>query len=372
MTSPARVGKYIVRSQLGKGGMGSVYHAYDPVARREVALKVLHPELVNDYEFLRRFQQESRVMMGMHHRNIIEVYDHGCSGGVYYIAMELITGPSLSDLLRGNRRLPLRDIVRIVQQIAAGLAHAHNHRLVHRDVKPGNILIDSATGEAKLGDFGVARPLDALPYTTLGMRLGTPEYMPPEQICGQATPESDQYALAVLAYRMLAGKLPFTGRTDMTVITKQMTQTPPFAADLRGVPRLVVEVLARALDKAPERRYASITQFAQALSEVEASSPRPIPDRPRVVQSPRAQGQAPIRNRRPTPATGSVSTWPPTPLGQTPLRNRCPTPAPERWCGTGIMALRMARRRRLVQLALLLAAAAILVIGGYVTGGRVR
>jgi serine/threonine protein kinase len=284
------LGPYTIVRKIGDGGMGNVYEAVDARDGRRAALKVLHTHLATESEFLRRFRQEAELARRLRHRNIVPVYEYGVAEDRHYMAMELVRGRSLSDLLRENGRLGVKQALRIVRHVASGLGYAHSQGVIHRDVKPSNILIDSETGVAKLTDFGVARALHGLKHTVVGTQLGTPEYMPIEQALGVAAPESDQYALAVVAYRILAGKLPFTGRTANTLIRKHITDKPNYASDLRDLPRKVWSVLARAMEKERTRRFPTVREFAWELEA--AALGRAVPHRRRRSAGRRAQLRA--------------------------------------------------------------------------------
>ncbi|HYN89533.1 MAG TPA: serine/threonine-protein kinase, partial [Ardenticatenaceae bacterium] len=204
------LGKYQVQEKLGQGGMGAVYKAYDPDLDRTAAVKILPPGLATDPHFLERFRLEARAVARLDHPNIAAVFAAGEENGVYYLVMEYIQGGSLADLIRRESPVPVERTLELLEQAARALDYAHARGIVHRDIKPNNILIDGE-GCAQLVDFGLVK-VSEVSLTVAGQIFGTPAYMAPEQIEGNDVgPPADIYALGVVAYEMLAGKVPFQG-----------------------------------------------------------------------------------------------------------------------------------------------------------------
>jgi eukaryotic-like serine/threonine-protein kinase len=245
-------GAYKVVSELGRGGFATVYKAYQASLDRHVAIKVLRPEVVQDETGLERFQREARAAARLGgHPNIVTIYDYDQQSGMAYLALEFIDGSTLQERLA--QPLSATEIDRIITGVASALDYAHEHQLVHRDVKPSNVLVGK-DGRVVLSDFGIAKLLDAATALT-GAAIGTPEYMAPEQITGaQVDARSDIYSLGVMVYRVFAGKPPFQGNL-MSVLHRHVHETPPPMADSgRRIPSGVEEVVQRALAKDPAQR----------------------------------------------------------------------------------------------------------------------
>ena len=263
------LGKYEIQRELGRGAFGTVYLARDTVLDVPRALKVLHPALVMDGTVVERFHREARLAARLEHPHIVPVYDFGQAEGHFYLAMRYMEGGSLKEHL-AQGPLPWDEVMRIVQEVAAGLAYAHAQGVVHRDLKPGNILFD-AQGRAAVTDFGLAKALrgagDSASLTMSGGLIGTPAYMAPELWQGKpATPATDQYALACMVYEMVIGKALFGGDTPWEVMERHK-EGPRFPERWpEGVPAGLEEVLRKALAQDPERRYPDVRTFARALS----------------------------------------------------------------------------------------------------------
>jgi len=292
----SRIGPYEIRAPLGEGGMARVYRALDAERGLEVALKVLKPEYQSSPEIGRRFAQEAQTMASIHHAHVARVYDTPEEGSVRAIAMELLTGGSLGDLLsRGRsrrRRLRINAVVRFVEQAASGLAAAHALGIVHRDVKPGNLMLDGA-GRVKVVDFGVVLALERATWLTgVGRPIGTPAYMSPEQCRGERVgPASDVYALGVSLFELLTGRLPFheAAGSPFAIMLKHIQEGAPDPRRLRSsIPDWLGETVLRCLRKDPEDRFANAAEVAQALAsrKQEAPPPRPVevvrPKTPRI------------------------------------------------------------------------------------------
>ncbi len=270
-------GRYEVRTLLGRGGMAAVYIAHDPALQRDVALKVLYPQYGNDATQTARFRQEAVLAAQLDHPHIVPIYDVGETGGVLYIAMRLLHGQSLADVLRTGVKLPAWQVITIINHIASALDYAHAHNIIHRDVKAGNVLLETdASGitRALLTDFGIAKSLDTGGMTMSGMLLGTPDAMAPEQISNQPlTCKVDVYALGVLAYRCLTGRMPFEGGPEH-VLLGHLYGTPPEPSSVDAALPLAIDgVLRIAMARDPAHRYASAGAFAAALQTALAQPP---------------------------------------------------------------------------------------------------
>jgi serine/threonine-protein kinase len=275
---PARIGKYQIVGELGRGGMGVVYKGHDPVIRRDVALKVIRKRDLDPQDAehsLERFKREAQAAGSLGHPNIVAIYEYGEDDESAFIAMECVLGRSLRDHLVAGYRPELKHFPEILVQLLEGLEFSHSRGVIHRDIKPGNILI-SEMGTAKISDFGIAR-LEASHLTMLGEVLGTPYYMAPEQFDGQPADErSDVYSAAVIVYEVLTGRRPFEGQ-GAVLMKKVLQGDPPLPSALE--PRLAQEmdrVLLKALGKRPETRFRSARQFLEAL--LAAFDNEPLPD----------------------------------------------------------------------------------------------
>ncbi|HYL07341.1 MAG TPA: HD domain-containing phosphohydrolase [Candidatus Udaeobacter sp.] len=260
------LGPYQILERIGRGGMALVFRAYHPGLDRQVAVKVLPEFYADDDSYRIRFQQEARSVARLKHPNILEVFDFGYEDGVAYLVLELVEGGTLADRL--GTPMPLQDVVRILGEVAAALDYAHSQGIVHRDVKPSNILLRK-DGSAVLGDFGLAKMAGSLRrLTSSGTVMGTPEYMSPEQAADEAVgPASDRYSFAVVAYEMLTGRVPFEAATPAATLLSHVTKEMPATRELRGELSAHVEgVLRCALAKKPEDRYPSSAAFVTALT----------------------------------------------------------------------------------------------------------
>jgi len=265
-----KLGRYEIVGELGKGAMGVVYCARDPLLDRTVAIKTINMELAQDEmkEFEARFYQEAKAAGGLNHPNIVIIYDIGKSGNIAYMAMELLQGKELKTLMSKATALPVAYAVDVAAQIAEGLGYAHEHGIVHRDVKPANIMI--VRGElVKITDFGIARMRSANVQTQVGIVLGSPRYMSPEQVAGKrAEPRSDTFSLGVILYEMLTGRPPFNGE-DVTSVMFQILNLvpPPPSAVNTEVPEMLDFIIAKALAKASADRYGNASELAADLRE---------------------------------------------------------------------------------------------------------
>jgi serine/threonine-protein kinase len=259
--------RYVLERELGRGGMATVYLARDVRHDRPVALKVLHPELAHAVG-PDRFIREIKLAARLQHPNILPVHDSGEAAGLLWYTMPFVAGESLRQRLTREAQLPVPDTVRITRELAEALGYAHRHGVVHRDVKPENILLDGE--RCLLADFGVARALDAAGerLTETGFALGTPAYMSPEQAAADRhlDARSDVYSLGCVVYEMLAGQPPFTGRTAQAVIARRLADPVPDLCTVRDVPRPLERVVRRALARAPADRFPDAPEFARALA----------------------------------------------------------------------------------------------------------
>lgn len=263
-----QLGKYQIRSEIGKGGMGTVYLGYDADLDRQVAVKVLAKHLAWDSEFVERFLQEARTAARLGHANIVTIYDVGQQGDLFYFVMEYVPGETVAGRVRRLGALPFSEVLHILRSLAQALDYAHSQGVIHRDVKPGNIMI-RPDGSVKLMDFGIARAAQAGRLTNTGMLLGTPQYMSPERLRGeQVDARADQYGLGVVAYQMLTGHLPFDSDDPSALMYQVVHEAPPPAAQYRrDLPDGVGRALERALAKSPGGRYPTTTAFVDALAQ---------------------------------------------------------------------------------------------------------
>lgn len=268
-------GRYELTSRIAVGGMGEVWQAADLLLHRDVAVKLLKAEYLQDPGFLERFRAEARHTAGLSHPGIAAVYDYGEVNGAPYLVMELVRGAPLSAILAESGALPIAQALDIAAQTARALGAAHAAGVVHRDVKPGNILV-APDGVVKVTDFGIARAMDAVPLTQTGTVLGTATYLSPEQASGKTTmPASDLYSLGVVTYEMVAGYRPFTASNPVAVALAHLNDPPePLPAD---VPEPVRALVMRALAKAPADRPVDAAAFAVAAEQAAAATVRPQP-----------------------------------------------------------------------------------------------
>ena len=261
-------GRYRLHQRIGAGGMGEVWRATDEVLGRTVAVKVVLPELLNEPDFVRRFLAEARAMASVNHPGVVAIHDYRSDAGGAFLVMEYIEGESLSQTLARVGRLAPAATMELVAQAADALQAAHDRGIVHRDVKPGNLLI-RADGTLVLTDFGIARARADARLTGTGAVMGTPSYLAPEQVVGQpATPRSDVYALGVVAYECLAGYRPFEGENPFAVAMRRVREPP---RTLGGdVPRPVLAVVERALATDPDQRWQTAADLATAARQAAA------------------------------------------------------------------------------------------------------
>lgn len=259
-------GLYQVVAPLGKGGMAAVYKAYQPSIDRYVALKVLPRHFADDPQFIKRFEQEAKLLAKLQHPHILPIHDYGESEGYTYMVMPWVTGGDLTRLFR-TRQFSLAEIGRIISQVGDALDYAHTQGVIHRDVKPSNILID-VRGNCLLTDFGIAKLVEGTSNLTgTGGVIGTPSYMSPEQGLGQTLDgRSDIYSLGIILYEMVTGQVPFTAETPMAVVIQHIqTPLPPPSKLDPTMPEAIERVILKSLAKQPEDRYATPGDMVQAL-----------------------------------------------------------------------------------------------------------
>lgn len=260
--------RYHVESILGRGGMGAVYKAYDKDLDRMVALKLVRPDLANNNQVMQRFKQELLLARRISHKNVLRIHDLGDVNGVKFISMAYIEGTDLHGLVQKGGRLPVEIATALARQLCAGLAAAHAEGVVHRDLKPQNVLIDGA-GNAFISDFGLAKSSDLgdANLTHAGMLTGTPKYMSPEQVEGKpADQRSDLYALGLILYEMVTGKLPFTGNSAVQVMYQRLKHSPQSPGALNPeIPQYLERLIMRCLERDPEQRYHSAADILRDL-----------------------------------------------------------------------------------------------------------
>ncbi len=260
--------RYQIEKLIGEGGMALVYLAKDNLLDRPVAIKVLRPEYSSDQEFLERFQREAKSAAKLCHPNVVNIYDVGQRGNTYYIVMEYIEGKSLKELIQEQGQLPVDLSLKIAIQISSALNHAHNNLIVHRDIKPHNIMI-TKDYRVKVMDFGIARAISSASITRTGVVLGSVHYFSPEQATGkEVTSASDLYSLGIVLYEMLTGKVPFEGDTPVGIAYQHVQAEIPSILEKRpDIPLDVVNIVNKALAKKPEDRFHTALEMEQKLSE---------------------------------------------------------------------------------------------------------
>ncbi|MDD5301337.1 MAG: serine/threonine-protein kinase [Gallionella sp.] len=273
----SQLGRYEVIGELGQGAMGIVYKAKDPLIDRVVAIKTINLGLALDEkeEYEGRFYQEAKAAGRLNHPNIVTIYDVGKSGDVAYIAMEFLQGRELRDIMNDGKLLPVDQVLDIAAQVAQGLAYAHEHDIVHRDVKPSNIML-VRDGHVKITDFGIARMASSAVHTQTGMVLGSPKYMSPEQVMGKAIDQrSDIFSLGVMLYEMLTGQAPFNGENVNAIMYQTLNAVPVPPSTLNpAAPEMVNFIVAKALAKKLDDRYLNAKDFAADLRACRDTLPR--------------------------------------------------------------------------------------------------
>ena len=265
-------GRYRLKSRIAIGGMGEVWQAHDEIILRDVAIKILKPEYMGDPGFLERFRTEARHAAMVDHEGIANVFDYGEDSGSAFLVMELVPGDSLAKILERDKKLADQKVLDIISQTARALHEAHLAGLVHRDVKPGNLLI-TPSGQVKITDFGIARVADQVSLTATGQVMGTVQYLAPEQATGKsATALTDVYSLGIVAYESLKGSRPFTGENQMAIAMSQINDAPPPLPD--DVAPAVAELVMSCLAKKPGGRPKSALELAEKAEALMTNAPR--------------------------------------------------------------------------------------------------
>jgi len=269
-------GRYLVQSQIARGGMATVYHATDVRLERSVALKIAHPELAHDREFVARFISEARSVAQLSSPNVVAVFDQGSTGDLHYIAMEYVPGPTLRELLAARGRLSPREALDILERVLTGLAAAHDAGIIHRDVKPENVLLGNGT-LVKVADFGLARAAAGVSHTKTGLLIGTAAYLAPEQVASNTSDErTDVYATGVMLFEMLTGVQPHTGSSPLAVAYKHVNGVVPAPSSLvPELPAALDTLVALGTSKDPDLRPADARNYLRAITEVRRGMPLP-------------------------------------------------------------------------------------------------
>jgi serine/threonine protein kinase/CheY-like chemotaxis protein len=262
-------GRYEIIAELGEGGMGSVFRALDVKLNEEVALKMLHSEIAGDASLVERFRNEVRLARKISHKNVCRLFDLQEDDGILYIAMEYVPGEDLDSLIRRRGPLPVDQAISITEQVAEGLVEAHRLGVIHRDLKPKNIMIDH-DGNPKIMDFGIARSQRGDRITQTGTVIGTPEYMAPEQLEGEAVDgRADLYALGIVLYEMLTGQVPFEGKTFLIVALKQKTESPRNPQEINPqIPEALCRLILRCLEKDRTARFPDVGEVLRLLRQL--------------------------------------------------------------------------------------------------------
>ena len=258
--------RYEIVKNIGEGGMANVYLANDTILERKVAVKVLRGDLSADDKFIRRFEREALSVSNLSHPNIVEVYDVGVEEGSHYIVMEYIDGKTLKQLLKKRESLTLSEVIDIMTQLTDGISHAHESYIIHRDIKPQNIMIED-DGRVKITDFGIAMALNATQLTQTNSVMGSVHYLPPEQASGKsATVKSDIYSMGILMYELLTGNVPFKGDNAVEIALKHMKdKIPSVRKQDPSIPQSVENIILKATAKNPRNRYDSAKEMHEDL-----------------------------------------------------------------------------------------------------------
>jgi len=272
-------GRYLVESQIARGGMATVYHARDIRLDRTIALKIAHPELARDQDFVARFISEARSVAKLSSPNVVAVFDQGSASDLHYIAMEYVPGPTLRDLLAARGRLNPREALDIIERVLAGLAAAHDAGIIHRDVKPENVLLGSGTS-VKVADFGLARAAAAVGSTRTGLLIGTAAYLAPEQVASNTSDKrTDVYAAGVMLFEMLTGTQPHTGESPLDVAYKHVNSVVPVPSSVvPDLPTALDTLVALGTSRDPDLRPPDARHYMRAITEVRRG--KPVPGQP--------------------------------------------------------------------------------------------
>ena len=329
MATPVDVAdRYRLDRRLGAGGMSTVFLAMDTVLERRVAVKLLAEHLAEDEAFVARFRREALSAAKLQHPNVVQVFDSGkdVDSERHYIVMEFVEGPSCADLIREEKELGVEQAVRYVVDACHGLDYAHRGGVIHRDVKPGNLLVSNDSGALKLADFGIAKAAEQTRITQVGSVLGTAAYLSPEQARGEeAGPASDVYSLGVCAYQFLAGRLPHEyGSITELALKQQNDEVEPIRDTRPEVPIALDRAIRVALHADPERRYASASEMAESVSAGARGE-----DTEATMRLAAAAYEADVAATQALPRTEYVPRDP-TMVAPVPVRERAPQPAPRR------------------------------------------
>ncbi|MGD8904092.1 MAG: protein kinase [Anaerolineae bacterium] len=273
-----RIGNYQIVEQIGRGGMATVFKAYQPSMDRYVAIKILPSHFTEDKSFVGRFTQEARTLARLEHPHILPVHDYGEEDGTTYLVMRYVKAGTLKDLINREGTVPLREVARILAQVGGALDYAHSQDVIHRDIKPSNVLIDDR-GNTFLTDFGIAKLVaETAQFTASGAVIGTPAYMAPEQGMGQPVDyRCDIYALGVVLYELVTGRVPYEAETPLAVLLQHVNAPLPMPRQIRpDLPEALERVILKAMAKKPEERFQSAQQLVDALTEAVASKPAEI------------------------------------------------------------------------------------------------
>ncbi len=259
--------QYVVERLLGQGGMAAVFLVRDLALKRNLAVKVLSPDMITSRSVLERFRREAETVAQLSHPNVVPLHFIGQQGDLLYLAMQCVDGGSVADWLQRDRTLPVEDVVRVAREVASALAHAHARGIVHRDIKPANVLLDAESGRALVTDFGIARSAVLSSLTATGVTVGTPAYLSPEQVTGEPSDHRvDIYALGVMMYEMLAGHVPFDGATPTAMMLKRLAGPPtPVTTPRPDVPAEIAAVIERCLEADPAARFETANDVVDAL-----------------------------------------------------------------------------------------------------------
>ncbi len=290
-----RLGNYRIVEEIAHGGMGVIYRGIQEPLGREVAVKVMTESLARDKSFVNRFMREAQIASRLNHPQIVHIYDQGQLDGYLYIAMEMVPGRTLGELLAARRRFPISEVVDLSQQICDVLAYAHAEGIIHRDIKPSNLILDQH-GKIKITDFGLAKALALPSFTATGELLGSPDYLSPEQFRGQPADErTDLYAVGLILYELATGQRPYAADDAASLMYKVLHEPAPSPRDLRPeIPETLDRIVLRCLQKAPEDRFPSSRSLSSALQQIrdqtaplpslaEVSTARIPSDLPRTV-----------------------------------------------------------------------------------------
>ena len=271
MSNKLLAGRYELIEKIGEGGMAVVYKGKDRLLNRYVAIKILRPEFTKDEQFIESFKRESQASARLSHANIVGVYDVGKEGNIHFIVMELIDGKVLSEVIKEKGRIEYKEAISIIRQVASALSLAHKNQIIHRDIKPHNILITS-TGVAKLADFGIAKAVSAA--TIVGGNnkiMGSVHYFSPEQARGAYVDErSDIYSLGIVLYEMLTGKVPFDGDNPVSIALMHINDPmPSLTKEVPGIPPQLEKIVNKATEKYQSNRYKTVDEMIKDLDDIE-------------------------------------------------------------------------------------------------------